>query len=97
MMNPTERDQKAYQLAKEYLLQFQNSGITPKVLEDYLDEYKKQQQFDSIGAIYQRLLESAKNANSALPKQMITTSSRRLCDLLRMLGYHRILLTSCSG
>lgn len=62
-MNQIERDQKACELAKKYLLQLEAEGVTPALLEKYLHLSEVEPRPDSIARIYERLLDSAQNAN----------------------------------
>ena len=58
--NEAERDRAAYALAKQCLLQQAGAGVTPELLERYLHPKPRP---SSIAEIYQRILESAQNAN----------------------------------
>lgn len=58
-----ERDQLVYKLAKQYLLQFQEDGVTPELLEKYLHFSETNSRPSSLEGIYERLLGSAQNAN----------------------------------
>jgi hypothetical protein len=60
LMNEAERDKAAYALAKECLLRQGRAGITPELLEKYSHPKPRP---SSIPEIYQRILESAQNAN----------------------------------
>jgi hypothetical protein len=62
-VNPAERDQRAYSLAKEYLLQLRKEGVTPELLGKYLHFSEIGSRPDTIPGIYCRILESAQNAN----------------------------------
>jgi thermostable 8-oxoguanine DNA glycosylase len=62
-VNQIERDKKAYELAKKYLLKLGVEGVTPELLEKYLSLSEIRPRPDSIAGVYQRLLESAQNAN----------------------------------
>lgn len=62
-MTIEERDKKAYQLAREYLLQFGEHGVTPDLLEKYLHESETTPRPQTIAGIYERILQSAQNAN----------------------------------
>ena len=62
-MSQAERDQRAYSLAKEYLLQFKKEGVTPELLDKYLHFSKIGSRPDAIPEIYLRILASAQNAN----------------------------------
>lgn len=55
-----ERDKRAYELAWEYLLRFESEGVTRKLVLEYLSPKPPP---TNIEGIYQRILESAKNAN----------------------------------
>jgi len=59
-MNQAEYDKAVYALAKQFLLQQSNYGVTSELLERYLNPKPRPQ---SIAGIYQRILESAQNAN----------------------------------
>ncbi|HQO21115.1 MAG TPA: hypothetical protein PLA03_12260 [Acidobacteriota bacterium] len=56
-------DQKAYQLAKEYLPNRNIAGVTATLVEKYLNPLSLNPKPTSKEAIYQRILESAQNAN----------------------------------
>jgi hypothetical protein len=62
-MSQAERDRKAYTLAKEYLLQLKIDGVTPELLDKYLRLSEIKPRPNSIAEIYQRILQSAQNAN----------------------------------
>jgi len=59
-LNEAERDKAAYALAKHCLLQQAGAGVTPQLLEKYLHPKPRP---NSVAGIYQRILESAQNAN----------------------------------
>ncbi|HKP54947.1 MAG TPA: hypothetical protein VJ183_20115 [Chloroflexia bacterium] len=54
-----ERDRRAYELAKEYLLGL--DGVTPEVVEGYLS-HTVEERPDTLGGVYKRLISSAQNA-----------------------------------
>jgi hypothetical protein len=56
-------DRKAYQLAKDYLPGKHIVGVTPSLVEKYLDPLKLDGKPASKEGIYQKILESAQNAN----------------------------------
>jgi hypothetical protein len=56
-------DRKAYQLAKDYLPAQCIEGVTPEVIEKYLNPLTLYPKPASKEGIYQRILESAQNAN----------------------------------
>ena len=60
---PHSRDAVACRLAREYLLSFASAGVTEELLRLYLEPTTAQLRPTSIGGIYERLLESAQNAN----------------------------------
>jgi len=62
-MNQIERDKKAYDLAKEYLLQLNIQDVTPDLIEKYLCLSISKPRPKSIPEIYLRMLISAQNAN----------------------------------
>lgn len=62
-MNQSEIDRRIYEIAKEYLMQLDIPKLTPELLEKYLHQAEVKPRPDSISQIYQRLLESAQNAN----------------------------------
>jgi hypothetical protein len=59
-MNESEYDKAVYDFAKQFLLQQSGDGVTPELLEKHLNPKPRPQ---SIPSIYQRILESAQNAN----------------------------------
>ncbi len=56
-------DKKAYLLAKGYLLNLGINGVTPNLIEKYLNPLTINPRPTSKQGIYQRILESAQNAN----------------------------------
>ena len=56
-------DKKAYQLAKDYLPSLNIAGVTASVIEKYLNPLTLNPKPTSKEGIYQRILESAQNAN----------------------------------
>lgn len=58
-----ERDRAAYALAKDYLLGLAIPGVTPALLEKYLRLSQTRPRPGTVAGIYQRILESAQNAN----------------------------------
>jgi hypothetical protein len=58
--NEAVRDRAAYALAKQCLLQQSGASVTPELLKRYLHPKPRP---SSIADIYQRILESAQNAN----------------------------------
>jgi hypothetical protein len=56
-------DKKAYQLAKDYLLGRNIEGVTASLIEKYLNPLTLNPKPTSKVGIYQRILESAQNAN----------------------------------
>ncbi len=58
-MEKGERDQRAYALAKDYLLSFSALGVTPELLEHYLNPGVPALRPKTIPGIYRRLLLSA--------------------------------------
>ena len=62
-MNQIQRDQRIYLLAKEYLAQFKDEGVTTELLEKYLRYSEINPRPNTIQEIYKRILESAQNAN----------------------------------
>jgi hypothetical protein len=63
MENMESVDKKAYFLAKEYLPKRNIPGVTPELIEKYLDPLSLKPRPKSKPAIYRRILESAQNAN----------------------------------
>jgi len=62
-MKQVELDKKAYNFAKQYLLNLQIVSVTPKLLDKYLCLSEITPRPDSLAKIYKSLLESAQNAN----------------------------------
>ena len=62
-MNQIERDCIAYRLAKEFLLGLCVKGVTPALVEKYLCLASITPRPSSLVEIYERILESAQNAN----------------------------------
>ena len=56
-------DKKAYQLAKDYLLERNIEGVTANLIEKYLNPLTLNPKPTSKVGIYQRIFESAQNAN----------------------------------
>jgi hypothetical protein len=56
-------DEKAYQLAKNYLPSRSIAGVTADLVEKYLNPLTLNPKPTSKEGIYQRILESAQNAN----------------------------------
>jgi hypothetical protein len=56
-------DKKAYQLAKDYLPSSGIEGVTPSLIEKYLNPLTLNAKPTSKEGIYKRILESAQNAN----------------------------------
>jgi hypothetical protein len=63
MKNYTQIDKKAYQLAKDYLPNKNIYGVTTALIEKYLNPMTLNPKPTSKEDIYQRILESAQNAN----------------------------------
>ncbi len=63
MKDNAQIDQKAYQLAKDYLPSLGIAGVTACVIEKYLNPLTLNPKPSSKDEIYQRILESAQNAN----------------------------------
>lgn len=59
-MKEAERDKIIYALGKQFLLEQSSFGVTPEILERYLNPKPRPQ---TVAGIYQRILESAQNAN----------------------------------
>lgn len=57
------RDRAAYALAKDYLLRFEPVGVTPALLEGYLNPAEAQIHPGTLAKIYELLLVSAQTAN----------------------------------
>lgn len=62
-MAQPERDRQAYALAREYLEGLNVPNVTPALIDKYLRLSVTTPKPDSIAGIYQRILESAQNAN----------------------------------
>jgi hypothetical protein len=62
-MNEVLRDKVTYNSAKCFLLQLDVAGLTPSLVEKYLQLSQTNPRPKSITGIYQRILESAQNAN----------------------------------
>lgn len=62
-MNQLDRDRIVYNLAREFLLSLKVPGVTEELLEKYLKPTASKEQVTSLAGIYQRMLESAQNAN----------------------------------
>ncbi|HID61422.1 MAG TPA: hypothetical protein EYP49_01555 [Anaerolineae bacterium] len=60
-MDQAQRDCKAYELARVYLLSF--DGVTPEILETHLTPELDHP--PTLAGVYHRLLVSAQNANMA--------------------------------
>lgn len=58
--NRTERGRKAYELAKQYLLDLGIKGITPELIDKYLQAPERPR---TMAELYKHLLFSAQNAN----------------------------------
>lgn len=56
-------DKKAYQLAKDYLPSKSIEGVTPTIIDKYLNPLSLNPKPTSKEEIYQRILDSAQNAN----------------------------------
>jgi hypothetical protein len=56
-------DKKTYNLAKDYLPSRKNTGVTAALIEKYLNPLSLNPKPTTKEAIYQRILESAQNAN----------------------------------
>jgi hypothetical protein len=63
LMNEAERDKAIYDLAKHFLLQLGVADVTPSLVEKYLQLSQSNPRPKTIAGIYQRILESAQNAN----------------------------------
>jgi len=63
MTDSVLRDKKLYELAKEYLPSRDIAGVTSTLIEKYLNPLSLNPKPHSKQGIYQRLLESAQNAN----------------------------------
>jgi len=63
MKDNTLIDEKAYQLAKDYLPSRSIAGVTADLIEKYLNPLTLNPKPTSKEGIYQRILESAQNAN----------------------------------
>lgn len=62
-MSQAERDRKAYAFEKDYLLHLNIAGVTPEMLGKYLRMSEIKPRPKSIPEIYERILQSAQNAN----------------------------------
>jgi hypothetical protein len=60
-MKQSDIDRSAYALAMEYLLGFQEKGLTETLLEEYLNPSLDSLRSSDISSIYYRLLDSAQN------------------------------------
>lgn len=63
MNNYAKIDKKAYQLAKDYLPKKRITGVTPDLIEKYLDPLTLKPKPTTKEDIFQRILISAQNAN----------------------------------
>lgn len=63
MISSARKDRRAYKLARKYLLSFESAGVTPEILEKYLNFSKIDSESKTMAEIYKRLLISAQNAN----------------------------------
>jgi hypothetical protein len=63
MKDSAQVDKKAYQLAKDYLPNLNIQGVTANLVERYLNPLTLNPKPTSKEGIYQRILESAQNAN----------------------------------
>lgn len=57
-----DRDRAAFGLARSYLLGFGADGITPELLDTYLDPNSLSKRRDSLDSVFQVLVTSAQNA-----------------------------------
>ena len=62
-MNTVERDRLSYELAHKFLLGLAIPGVTPELLNSYLNPEHLPEKADEIPELYHRMLESAQNAN----------------------------------
>ncbi len=62
-MNREQLDRSAYSLAKEFLLRLDVEEITSELIEKYLHLSRLTPRPQTIASIYERILESAQNAN----------------------------------
>ena len=62
-MNRVDLDRAAYTFARGYLLQFKHLGVTPELLDEYLNPVESQLRPKTLAGVYERLLVSAQNAN----------------------------------
>jgi hypothetical protein len=60
-MRNAERDRAAYALARQYLLRFASQGVTPELLELYVNPDPPTLRPATISGVYQRILASAAN------------------------------------
>lgn len=63
MKNIQQIDKQAYELAKNYLPSLSISGVTPDLMQKYMNPLTINPKPTSKESIYQRILESAQNAN----------------------------------
>lgn len=63
MINISQIDEQAYQLAKNYLPALNINGVTASLIEKYLNPLTINPRPTSKQGVYQRILESAQNAN----------------------------------
>jgi len=63
MTSLAERDKKAYELAKDFLLQLNVEGVTAELLDKYLRPSEIMPRLHTIPEIYRHILLSAQNAN----------------------------------
>jgi hypothetical protein len=62
-MSQQEVDRSAYALAKDFLLRTGVEGVTPDLLEKYLHRSATTPRPHTLAGIYERILDSAQNAN----------------------------------
>jgi hypothetical protein len=62
-MTQPERDKAAFQLADRFLHGIKIQGVTPELIQRYLSPSAKGQRPETLNGVFQRLLESAQNAN----------------------------------
>ncbi len=62
-MDKRERDRKAYALARHFFLARREEGITPEILDSYLELSTRKARPAALPGIYERILESAQNAS----------------------------------
>jgi len=56
-------DKKVYELARDYLPSLKIDGVTPALIEQYLDPILERPKPETLAGLYLRMLESIQNAN----------------------------------